>query len=56
MREDSRRSDSRSFPHSANYRGYALARCIRVTVGTADERALFARIVETVVDATGERR
>ena len=27
-----------------------LDRCIRVTVGTAEERALFARIFEAVLD------
>ena len=33
-----------------------LDRCIRVTVGTAEERALFARIFEAVLGETGERR
>ncbi len=32
-----------------------LDRCIRVTVGTAGERALFARIFEAVVNETGEK-
>ena len=31
-----------------------LDRCIRVTVGTAEERALFARVFEAVVSETGE--
>ena len=33
-----------------------LDRCIRVTVGTAEERARFARIFETVTNDLGERR
>ena len=33
-----------------------LDRCIRVTVGTAEERALFAQVFEGVVNRTGERR
>ena len=33
-----------------------LDRCIRVTVGTAEERALFARIFEAVLGETGEKR
>ena len=32
-----------------------LDRCIRVTVGTAEERALFARIFEAVLDEDGRR-
>ena len=33
-----------------------LDRCIRVTVATAGERALFAQAFESVIDETGERR
>ena len=33
-----------------------LDRCIRVTVGTAEERAVFARIFEAVVNETGDRK